>query len=60
VFLKAIKPNVKEYELEAELTYQVKNGATRHAFKPIVVSGKMPVLCIIILMMRFVKMKTWF
>jgi Xaa-Pro aminopeptidase len=39
--LKAIKPNVKEYELEAELTYQVvKNGATRHAFKPIVASGK--------------------
>lgn len=39
--LKAIGPNVKEYELEAELTYQlVKNGATRHAFKPIVASGK--------------------
>ncbi|SEA63479.1 aminopeptidase P Metallo peptidase. MEROPS family M24B [Flavobacterium gillisiae] len=39
--LNAIKPNVKEYELEAELTYQlVKNGATRHAFKPIVASGK--------------------
>lgn len=39
--LKAIGPNMKEYELEAELTYQlVKNGATRHAFKPIVASGK--------------------
>ncbi|QKJ64267.1 aminopeptidase P family protein [Flavobacterium sp. M31R6] len=39
--LKAAKPNVKEYELEAELAYHyIKNGATRHAFKPIVASGK--------------------
>ncbi|CAM4169407.1 aminopeptidase P N-terminal domain-containing protein [Flavobacterium jumunjinense] len=39
--LKTIKPNVKEYELEAELTYEmVKGGGTRHAFKPIVASGK--------------------
>ena len=39
--LKAVKPNCKEYELEAELTYTlVKNGGTRHAFKPIVASGK--------------------
>ena len=39
--LKATKPNIKEYELEAELTYNlVKSGATRHAFKPIVASGK--------------------
>lgn len=39
--LKAIKSNVPEYALEAELTYElVKNGATRHAFKPIVASGK--------------------
>lgn len=39
--LKAVRPNIKEYELEAELIYQlVKNGATRHAFKPIVASGK--------------------
>ncbi|MBV1888482.1 MAG: aminopeptidase P N-terminal domain-containing protein, partial [Urechidicola sp.] len=30
-----------EYELEAELTYiMTKRGATRHAFKPIVASGK--------------------
>lgn len=39
--LKSIKPNFKEYELEAELTYElIKNGGTRHAFKPIVASGK--------------------
>jgi Xaa-Pro aminopeptidase len=38
--LKAVKPNVKEYVLEAELAYElIKNGATRHAFKPIVASG---------------------
>ena len=39
--LKTVKPNSKEYELEAELTYALfKNGGTRHAFKPIVASGK--------------------
>ncbi|MFN0727989.1 aminopeptidase P N-terminal domain-containing protein [Polaribacter gochangensis] len=39
--LKTCKSNSKEYELEAELTYNlVKSGATRHAFKPIVASGK--------------------
>ncbi|GGX22018.1 aminopeptidase P family protein [Aquimarina muelleri] len=39
--LKTVKPNCKEYELEAELTYMlIKNGGTRHAFKPIVASGK--------------------
>lgn len=39
--LKATKPDIKEYELEAELTYQLtRSGATRHAFKPIVASGK--------------------
>lgn len=38
--LKACKPNIKEYELEAELTYNLmKAGAARHAFKPIVASG---------------------
>lgn len=38
--LKVVKPNIKEYELEAELTYNlIKSGATRHAFKPIVASG---------------------
>jgi Xaa-Pro aminopeptidase len=38
---KALKPNVKEYELEAELAYEyVKNGGNRHAFKPIIASGK--------------------
>ena len=39
--LKACKPNIKEYELEAELTYNlIKSGATRNSFKPIVASGK--------------------
>lgn len=39
--LKACKPNIKEYELEAELTYNlVKSGASHHAFQPIVASGK--------------------
>lgn len=39
--LKTVTPNCKEYELEAELTYMlIKNGGTRHAFKPIVASGK--------------------
>lgn len=39
--LKAVKSNVKEFELEAELTYElIKNGARGHAFKPIVASGK--------------------
>ncbi len=38
---KAIKPGIKEYELEAELVYALtKYGANRHAFKPIVASGK--------------------
>jgi Xaa-Pro aminopeptidase len=39
--LSKTKPDLFEYELEAELTYiMTKNGATRHAFKPIVASGK--------------------
>jgi Xaa-Pro aminopeptidase len=39
--LKACKPEMKEYELEAELTYNlVKSGASHHAFQPIVASGK--------------------
>lgn len=39
--LKTVKPGQKEYELEAELTYNlVKHGASRHAFKPIVASSK--------------------
>ncbi|MNX67582.1 Xaa-Pro aminopeptidase [compost metagenome] len=39
--LKAVKLNCKEYELEAELIYEsIKNGGNRHAFKPIVASGK--------------------
>ncbi len=39
--LKACKPNMKEYELEAELTYNlVRSGGLHHAFLPIVASGK--------------------
>jgi Xaa-Pro aminopeptidase len=39
--LKTAKPGIWEYELEAELSYAFfKNGATRHAFKPIVAGGK--------------------
>ncbi len=39
--LQNVQPDCKEYELEAELTYTlVKRGGTRHAFKPIVASGK--------------------
>jgi len=39
--IQAAKPNVKEYEIEAELIYTLtKNGGTRHSFKPIVASGK--------------------
>ncbi|WP_147676559.1 aminopeptidase P family protein [Algibacter pacificus] len=39
--LKAAKPNMHEYELEAELSYCfTKAGANGHAFSPIVASGK--------------------
>lgn len=39
--LKSVKPGLYEYELEAELIYEVvKNGAKRHAFLPIVASGE--------------------
>ena len=39
--LKVCKPNMKAYELEAELSYNlIKSGASRHAFKPIVATGK--------------------
>ncbi len=38
--LKTIKPNKKEYEIEAEITYNfIKNGAADHAYEPIVASG---------------------
>ncbi len=38
--LKAVKPGMMEYELEAELTYElIRKGAKRHAFMPIVASG---------------------
>ena len=39
--LQSVKPDLKEYELEAELSYAfIKHGALRHSFKPIVASGK--------------------
>jgi len=39
--LKTIKPNKKEYEIEAEITYNfIKNAAGDHAYAPIVATGK--------------------
>lgn len=38
--LPAIKPGKYEYEIEAELTYEmIRNGATGHSFAPIVAAG---------------------
>lgn len=38
--LKAVKPGMLEYELEAELTYEfMRKGARGHAFMPIIASG---------------------
>jgi len=39
--LKFVKPGVKEYEIEAEITYEyIKSGADAHAYHPIVATGK--------------------
>lgn len=39
--LKNIKPEMKEYEIEAELSYEMsRQGASGHSFSPIVASGK--------------------
>ena len=39
--LKRVKPGIMEFELEAELTYELlKKGARRNAFLPIIASGK--------------------
>ncbi len=39
--LKFVKPGVKEYEIEAEITAEfIRNGAGGHAYQPIVASGK--------------------
>jgi len=39
--LKFVKPGVKEFEVEAEMTYEfLKQGARGHAYQPIVGSGK--------------------
>jgi Xaa-Pro aminopeptidase len=38
--IKAVKPGKYEYEIEAELIYEMtKNGATGHSFAPIIASG---------------------
>lgn len=38
--LKTIRPKMKEYEVEAELTYIMSVNGCQHAFEPIVASGK--------------------
>lgn len=39
--LKFVKPGVMEYEVEAEITHEfIRNGATGHAYSPIIASGK--------------------
>ncbi len=39
--LKFTKPGVKEYEIEAEITYEyIRQGANGHSYEPIVASGK--------------------
>ncbi len=39
--LKFVKPGVKEYEIEAEITAEfIRNGAGGHAYQPIIASGK--------------------
>jgi len=39
--LKMVKQGIKEYEIEAKITYEfLKNGADGHAYEPIVASGK--------------------
>jgi Xaa-Pro aminopeptidase len=36
-----IRPGIKEYEIEAEITHEfIRNGANGHAYEPIVASGK--------------------
>jgi len=38
--LKFVEPNVKEYEIEAEITHEfIRNGAAGHAYEPIIASG---------------------
>src|SRR5690242_11444797 len=38
--LRTIKPNMKEFEVEAELSYTFIRNGCQHAFEPIVASGK--------------------
>lgn len=37
--LKIVKPNLKEYEVEAEITYEFNKNGAGHAYLPIVASG---------------------
>jgi Xaa-Pro aminopeptidase len=36
----ALRPGMREYEIEAELTYEITRHGGRHAFDPIIASGK--------------------
>ncbi len=38
--LRVVKPGLKEYEIEAEMTRQIIRSGCRHAFEPIVASGQ--------------------
>ncbi len=38
--LRYVKPNMKEFEVEAELTYILAQNGCQHAFEPIVASGR--------------------
>src|SRR5690606_32708128 len=39
--LKFVRPNVKEYEIEAEIIHEfIRQGATGHAYAPIIASGR--------------------
>jgi len=38
--LKAVRPGLKEYEVEAKLTHEIIRAGCQHAFEPIVASGK--------------------
>ncbi|HBF88271.1 MAG TPA: X-Pro aminopeptidase [Bacteroidales bacterium] len=37
--LKIVDPNIKEYEVEAEITYEFNKSGANHAYRPIVASG---------------------
>jgi Xaa-Pro aminopeptidase len=44
--MRACRPGMAEYELEAELSYEFRRrGADGHAYTPIVAGGSMPASC---------------